>query len=156
MCIRDRRLTTAAKREQWLTDLKYEVPWLEFCDFITLSAKKSSGIKSIKTALKQTIIYRSTKVPTSRLNQTLFDLMERHSIVPKRSRGGARLKLKYASQVKSGPPTFVLYVNRQEGIPTVYKRYLRNGLRSSFSFRNTPIHLIFRRGEDRREENLEE
>ena len=141
----DKDLTTGNKRMEWLESLKYEVPWLDYCDFIPLSAINSSGLKSVKTALKQTILVRKEKVPTSKLNQALFELMERHTVIPKRSRGGARLKLKYASQVKSGPPTFVLYVNRQDGIPVAYKRYLRNGLRSAFSFKNTPIHLIFRR-----------
>ena len=142
------------KRLEWFEDLRDEVPWLNYCDFIPLSAKNEQGIKKVKSILKSTISTRMVSVSTSRLNQALFELIERHSVVPKRSKGGARLKLKYASQIKSSPPTFILYVNRQEGIPRGYRRYISNGIRAAFSFRNTPIHLIFRRGEDKETTNL--
>ena len=41
----EKEITTAAKRSEWLEDIRYKVPWLEFCDFITLSAKNVSGLK---------------------------------------------------------------------------------------------------------------
>jgi len=50
--------------------------------------------------------------------------------------------------VKSSPPTFLFFTNLSKGIPENYKNYLKNGLRKEFDLSNTPIHLIFRTGED--------
>jgi GTP-binding protein len=62
--------------------------------------------------------------------------------------GGTRFKVKYASMIKSSPPTFLLFTNKSQGIPEHYRRYLVNGLRQDFSILNTPIHLIFRTSSD--------
>ena len=57
---------------------------------------------------------------------------------------GTRLKVKYASMVKSAPPTFLMFTNRSKNIPENYRRYLCNGLRRVFELDNTPVHLLFR------------
>ena len=97
--------------------------------------------------MTKTIFIRKRTVPTGELNRTVFSLLERNPVVVQRS-GGRRLKIKYASQVKSGPPTFLLFANRSKGIPEHYKRYIRNTLRKEFCLDNTPVHLVFRTGGD--------
>jgi GTP-binding protein len=86
-------------------------------------------------------------VGTSELNRFVFSMLEKNPVVVNRS-GGRRLKVKYVSQVKAGPPTFLFFTNRSKGIPENYKRYLRNGLRRTFELDNTPVHLVFRTGTD--------
>ena len=66
---------------------------------------------------------------------------------------GTKLKIKYASMVKSAPPTFLLFTNRSKNIPENYRRYLRNGLRKVFELDNTPVHLLFRTSEQLKKEN---
>ncbi len=73
-------------------------------------------------------------------------MLEQHSIGIKKS--GKRLKIKYASMLKADPPTFLMFSNLSKDIPENYKMYLKNGLRKEFNLANTPIHLIFRTGED--------
>ena len=46
------------------------------------------------------------------------------------------------------PPTILMFANRSQGIPDNYRRYLQNGLRDYFMLDNTPIHLIFRSGDE--------
>ena len=86
-------------------------------------------------------------VPTGELNRLTYFMLEKNPVVVGRG-VGHRLKIKYASQVKSAPPTFLFFTNKSKGIPDSYKRYIRNSLRSNYTFDNTPIHLIFRSGGD--------
>ena len=50
----------------------------------------------------------------------------------------------YATQVRSDPPTFIIYVNDPELAHFSYKRYLENQLRARFSFSGTPIRFVFK------------
>lgn len=135
------------ERKEWLEDLRYKVPWLNFCDIIPISAKNKTGLSRLKKIMIKTIMVRRKMVATGELNRYVFSLLERNPVVVSRS-GGKRLKVKYVSQVKAGPPTFLFFTNRSKGIPENYKRYLRNGLRRTFELDNTPVHLIFRTGTD--------
>ncbi|MCK5072616.1 MAG: 50S ribosome-binding GTPase [Bacteriovoracaceae bacterium] len=141
------KIKTKKDRKNWLEDLRYKVPWLDFCELIPVSAKHGTYLGRVKNAIKETILVRKGRVSTAELNRTVFDLVEKNPVVAKRS-GGKRLKVRYSSMVKSAPPTFILFTNCSKGIPENYRRYLRNGLRHEFSLLNTPVHLIFRTGSD--------
>lgn len=133
--------------KDWLLDLRDKIPWLEYCELLMISAKNSWGLNKLKKSLTETLIIRKKMIPTGELNRAVFDLVERHPIVVKNS-GGKRLKVKYASMVKSAPPTFLLFSNRSKGIPENYKKYLKNNLRNYFNLINTPVHLLFRTGKE--------
>jgi GTP-binding protein len=141
------KLKTDKEREEWIEDLRSKVPWLNFCDIIPISAKNKTGLKKLKSAMVKTIFVRRKMVATGELNRLIFSLLEKNPVIVSRS-GGSRLRVKYVSQVKTGPPTFLFFTNRSKGIPETYKRYLRNGLRNTFSLDNTPVHLVFRTGKD--------
>lgn len=134
-------------RTEWIEDIRYKIPWLDFCQLIPFSAKYGNGIKKLRRSLKETILIREQKVPTSELNYVIQEIVDRHPIVVQKARG-TRFKVKYASFVKSDPPTFLLFSNRSKGIPTNYQKYIKNNLRAYFGYRNTPVHLIFRSGYD--------
>lgn len=141
------KLKTDEDRKEWMEDMRYKIPWLTFCDVLPISAKSGRGLKRLKQSLKKTVLVRKLSIPTGMLNRTVFDLVERNPVVVKKS-GGRRLKIKYASMVKSDPPTFLLFSNRSRGIPENYRRYLQNNLRREFELVNTPVHLVFRTGTD--------
>ncbi len=141
------QLKTERERREWLEDLRYDVPWLNFCDLIPISAKHNKGLKKLRQAIIKTILVRRRSLSTGELNRVLYGLVERNPIVVQKS-GGARFKVKYVSMVKSNPPTFLLFTNKSKGIPENYKRYLKNGLRQEFPLDNTPVHLIFKTSSD--------
>ncbi|WP_442805132.1 hypothetical protein [Streptococcus gordonii] len=58
---------------------------------------------------------------------------------------GKRLKIFYATQVATKPPTFVILVNEEELMHFSYLRFLENQIRKAFVFEGTPIHLIARK-----------
>lgn len=135
------------KKNEWLQNLQDEVPWLGFCQLITISAQKNRNINYLREALKRTIITRNRKIPTGALNRCLLSLTDQNPVLVKKT-NGVRFKVKYASMLKSSPPTFLLFSNKSQGIPENYRRYLVNGLRKEFNLTNTPVHLIFRTSSD--------
>jgi GTP-binding protein len=56
------------------------------------------------------------------------------------------LKLRYMTQAKTRPPSFILFASRPDALPAAYQRYLVNGLRESFDLPGTPIRLWVRGG----------
>lgn len=141
------QLKTTKDRAEWIKNLRDEVPWLDFVDIVPLSAKYNRGVSQLKKTLVKTILVRHRKVSTAALNRFILDLIERHPVAGG-GPGGKRFKVKYSSQIKKDPPTFLLFTNRSKAIPESYRRYLKNGLRRVFGFDNTPIHLIFRTSHD--------
>ncbi len=135
------------KKKEWLQNLQDEVPWLGFCQLITISAHKNRNINYLREALKRTIVTRNRKIPTGALNRCLLSLTDKNPVLVKKT-NGVRFKVKYASMLKSSPPTFLLFSNKSLGIPENYRRYLVNGLRKEFNLLNTPVHLIFRTSSD--------
>lgn len=137
----------AKKKKEWLDDLKFKIPWLGFCQLVTISAKQNRNLGYLKNAVRHTIQVRHRKVPTGQLNKSIATLVDRHPIMVNRT-GGVRFRVKYASMIKSAPPTFLLFTNKSLGIPEHYRRYLVSGLRQDFNLLNTPVHLIFRTSSD--------
>jgi GTP-binding protein len=135
------------KKKEWIQNLRDDVPWLNFCQLVTISAQKNRNINYLREAMKRTIVIRNRKIPTGALNRCLLQLTDAHSVIVRKT-NGVRFKVKYASMLKSGPPTFLLFSNKSQGIPENYKRYLINGLRKEFDLTNTPVHLIFRTSTD--------
>jgi GTP-binding protein len=108
---------------------------------VTLSALTGAGIDSLLPAVRRVHDVWNTRIPTGELNRWFEQALERHQ-APLVS--GRRLKLRYITQVKARPPTFVVFGTRAEQLPEDYQRYLVNSLRESFSLPGTPIRLQLR------------
>jgi GTP-binding protein len=143
--LKDKLVDEAAKKE-WISDLRLTVPWLAHCDLIPVSAKYNKHIWKLKESIKKTVLIRNRNIGTGKLNRYVYQLVESNPALIKKA--GKRLKVKYASMLKSSPPTFLFFTNLSKDIPDNYKNFLKNGLRKEFTLDNTPIHLIFRTGED--------
>ena len=145
---------TEKDRKEWILDLRAKIPWLNHCDVICVSAKYKKALKKLKNSIKKTIQVRNRMIPTGELNRAVMELVDRHSITMNK-KVGTRFRVKYASMVKSNPPTFLIFTNRSKGIPDNYRRYLVNGLRGHFQLDNTPVHLIFRTTDENKKRDNE-
>ncbi|MAW52026.1 MAG: ribosome biogenesis GTPase Der [Geminicoccus sp.] len=87
----------------------------------------------------------STRLSTALLNKWLSYHTERH---PPPLVAGRRIKLRYATQVKSRPPTFAVFGSRVSELPGSYQSYLINALREDFDLWGTPIRLLLRAGQN--------
>ena len=108
---------------------------------VTLSAMTGVGVDKLLPAVRKAHEVWNTRVPTGELNRWFEAALERHAapLVD-----GRRLKLRYITQPKARPPTFLIFGTRAEQTPEDYRRYLVNGLRDSFGLPGTPVRLQFR------------
>ena len=87
----------------------------------------------------------NARVATGGLNRWLSLQVAEH---PPPAPGGRRVRLRYMTQVKTRPPTFVLFASVPDAVPVDYRRFLVNGLRRDFALPGTPIRLHLRAGEN--------
>ncbi len=108
---------------------------------ITLSALTGQGIAKLLPAVRAAHDIWNKRVSTGALNRWFEGALERHAapLVD-----GRRLKLRYMTQAKARPPTFIIFGTRAEQTPEDYQRYLTNSLRETFKLPGTPIRLQFR------------
>ncbi|MDX6805237.1 ribosome biogenesis GTPase Der [Terrihabitans rhizophilus] len=108
---------------------------------VPISAATGEGVDRLMEAVLQAHEVWNRRVPTARINRWLEGVLEHH---PPPAVRGARVKLRYMTQTKARPPTFVLFGTRTSVLPESYVRYLVNGLREAFELPGTPIRLTFR------------
>lgn len=108
---------------------------------VPISALTGEGVPKLFPAIRETEIVWNRRVATGELNRWFEAALERHAppLVE-----GRRLKLRYMTQAKARPPTFVLFGTRAEKTPEDYRRYLVNGLREQFAMPGVPIRLVTR------------
>ncbi len=116
--------------------------FMEFVPVLFISAKTGQRVNNvIPTALKVQE-ERLRRIPTGELNRLLQKAILSHAPP---SRKGRRLKIKYVSQVRTNPPTFLFHVNNPDLVHFSYSRYLENQIRADYGFVGTPIRISYRR-----------
>src|SRR5262249_18795553 len=108
---------------------------------VPLSALTGAGVERLLPAVRRAYAVWNTRLPTAALNRWFEQALTRH---PPPLVSGRRLKLRYVTQAKARPPTFVAFGTRAERLPEDYQRYLVNGLREAFDLPGTPIRLQLR------------
>ena len=128
-------------QEQFALEVKKRFKFLDFAEIIFVSAVTGRGLDSILPAVNRAYASACRRVPTSILNQIIQDAQNMNP-TPEFNHG--RLKIFYANQVSTNPPTFVFFSNDPKFAHFSYTRYLENRLRETFDFTGTPIHIIYR------------
>ena len=109
---------------------------------VPVSGLTGRGLEQLLAEIVDVRVRWSTRVSTARLNRWLSRALERH---PPPAVSGRRIKIRYMTQAKTRPPTFVAFCQRAEDVPAAYRRYLVNGLRADFDLRGLPIRLHLRK-----------
>jgi GTP-binding protein len=113
---------------------------------VTISAKTGRGLDRLHSAILSAHKVWNKRLSTSQCNRWLMDMTDAH---PPPAPGGRRIRLRYMTQVKARPPSFVVMCSHPELLPTSYNRYLVNGLREDFSMPGTPIRIFMRSQSDK-------
>ena len=108
---------------------------------LTVSAKTGKGIDTVLEVAFEIREAWSRRVPTGELNRWFEGAVEAN---PPPAPRGQRIKLRYITQVKSRPPSFVVFGNRTDELPESYRRYLLNALRRDLKLGAVPLRLEFR------------
>ncbi len=127
-----------------LTDrLEISLPQVRGIPIVPLSALTGDGVNRLMPAVAGAYDIWTRRMSTAMLNRWLDDAVERH---PPPVVKGRRLRLRYMTQVKGRPPTFVVFSTRPTALPESYRRYLANGLRQTFGLDGVPIRVVLRKG----------
>ncbi|WP_118856272.1 ribosome biogenesis GTPase Der [Sphingomonas mesophila] len=108
---------------------------------LTVSAATGKGIDQLIGAAFELREAWSLRVGTGELNRWFARAIEAN---PPPAPGGKRIKLRYITQVKSRPPTFVIFGNRLDELPASYERYLLNSMRRDLGIGPVPLRLNLR------------
>ncbi len=129
-------MTTLSEFGEWVQEHLF---FLDYAPVIFTSAKSGFHLDRLLEAVRYVAAQLQQKVPTSILNRTLLQAMERKQPI---SALGHRLKFFYATQVRLAPPTFLLFVNRDELFSDQYKKYLSDQMRLAFGYEGCPLVLV--------------
>ena len=129
--------------------LAEQLPGIHFAPVIFLSAKEGLNVQRTFTLARELFDKARERIVTSELNRVLQRALEARSPSSK----GHRVRVKYATQADTAPPTFVLFVNDKRLIGKDYLRYLENRVRQELGFEEVPVRFVLR---DKREAPVEE
>jgi GTP-binding protein len=123
------------------------MPQLPHTPVLPLSAQKlrPADKLALLNAVQELYEHWNTRVPTSKLNELLKDIQTHH---PPPLVAGRRIKIRYMTQIKTRPPTFVLFLNKPEELPENYLRYISSRIRATFGLPAVPMRLYLRKGEN--------
>ncbi len=130
-----------AARKAIMERLEDSLAQMKGISVVTLSALTGAGVERLLPAVRAAYEVWNKRVPTGELNRWFEHALETHQAPLV---AGRRLKLRYLTQAKARPPTFVVFGTRAEQTPEDYTRYLVNSLRESFKLPGTPIRLQLR------------
>jgi len=127
---------------KYYEQLRMQAKFLSFSPIITISALTGQRVLKIFGLVEEVFSQYSARIGTGPLNKIFERAIERTE--PSLYRG-RRIKFFYATQVSTGPPTFVCFVNYPDAVHFSYKRYLINQIREGAGLDKTPIRIIFRK-----------
>lgn len=121
--------------------VRNEFEFLNYAPILFVSAKTHQRLTKIPTLVKQVYNNRNRRIKSSILNEVINDAI---AVTPAPTKNGKRLRIYYITQVRTAPPTFVLFVNDPELLHFSYERFLNRKIRQAFDFTGTPIKIIAR------------
>jgi GTP-binding protein len=124
-----------------------KAPFLRYVPFLYVSALTGQRVRKVLDLIVEVAEGRERRVPTAEVNKVLASLVERNAPPQK---PGEEVKLLYASQIATAPPTLAIVSNRPEEVPESYQRYLAHGFREAWPFTGSPLRLKFTRRGSRR------
>jgi GTP-binding protein len=124
-----------------------KAPFLRYVPFLYVSALTGQRVRKVLDLILQVAQGRELRVPTAEVNRVLADLIARNAPPQK---PGEEVKLLYASQIGTAPPTLAIVSNRPDEVPEAYQRYLAHGFREAWPFTGSPLRLKFTRRGSRR------
>ncbi len=132
---------TTGTLEKYTKEVYNKLSYLAYAPIIFISAKTGQRVDKLFDMINKVASNNSMRVSTSMLNQVINEAI---AVVQPPTDKGRRLKILYATQASTKPPTFVIFVNNKELFHFSYERYLVNQIRTNFGLEGTPIRVISR------------
>lgn len=136
-----------SKMKEFKQNIRNNFQFMDYAPIVFLSALTKKRIHTLIPEIKKSFENSKKEIKTSLLNDVIMDA---YTLNLPPSYKGKRLKIYFASQVSTCPPTFNIQVNSKGLVHFSYERYLENKIRESFDFEGTPIKIQFKnKGEEK-------
>ena len=133
-----------AAMESLTAQVRQDLNFIDYAPLLFISAKTGYKVSEVLPMAARVGEQRIVRLSTSQINRVLAEAQDRQ---PPPTRSGRRLNILYGTQVRSDPPTFLIYVNDYKLVHFTYQRFLENQIREVHGFLGTPIHLVFKNRE---------
>jgi GTP-binding protein len=127
--------------DEYTRQVRRELNFLDYVPVLFISARTGQRVDKVLPLALKVQQERLVRLSTSQINKILGEAQDRH---PHPAKAGRQFKIYYGTQVRSDPPTFLLYVNDPQLAHFTYLRYLENRIREKYSFIGTPIRIFLR------------
>ncbi|MBI3175721.1 MAG: ribosome biogenesis GTPase Der [Chloroflexi bacterium] len=125
--------------EEYTKKIRNELNFMDYVPILFISAKTGQRVDQVLPMALRVQEERLARLTTSKINQIIHNAQDLH---PHPSHAGRVVKMYYGTQVRSDPPTFMIYVNDPTMIHFSYIRYIENKIREEYSFLGTPIRIV--------------
>ena len=125
---------------EYTKKIRQELNFMDYVPVLFISAQSGQRVEQVLPLALKVEEERLVRMSTSKINQILHQAQDLHAP----SRTGQQLKIYYATQVRSDPPTFLVYVNAPKLAHFTYLRFLENRIRMEYPFTGTPVRLVLR------------
>ncbi|MCU0485701.1 MAG: ribosome biogenesis GTPase Der [Anaerolineales bacterium] len=128
--------------DNFTAEVRRELNFMDYVPVLFISAKTGQRVHQVLPTALRVQEERLARISTSQINQILQDAQAQH---PAPAHAGRQLKIYYGTQVRSDPPTFMLYANDPNLAHFSYLRFLENRFRDIYGFQGTPIRFVVKR-----------
>jgi GTP-binding protein len=125
--------------------LAISLPQVRGVPLVTVSAREGRNLDALMRGVLALDEVWNRRVATAEMNRWLESALAQH---PPPLVAGRPIRIRYATQIKTRPPTFALFVSKPQDLPESYVRYLVNSLRDSFGLDGVPIRTVMRKGKN--------
>jgi GTP-binding protein len=125
--------------DQYTRQIRGDLNFMDYVPLLFISAKTGQRVKDVLPLALRVQEERLARLSTSKINKILVEAQDAQSAP---THAGRQLKIFYGTQVRSEPPTFMVYVNEPKLMHFSYLRFLENRMRDEYGFLGTPIRIV--------------
>ena len=114
---------------------------MDYVPILFISAKTGQRVNQVMPLALKVQEERLARITTGALNRIL---QKAQDVFAPTSKTGVGIKLYYGTQVRTDPPTFLIYCNNPKLAHFTYLRFLENQIRQEFPFTGTPIRIVLK------------
>ena len=127
--------------QEYTEKIRQELNFVSYVPMLFISVKTGQRVDQVLPLALKVQEERLARLGTGQLNRILQNAQDAHHAT---SKSGKSLRLYYGTQVRSDPPTFMIYVNDPKLGHFSYIRYLENCIRKEYPFSGTPIRIVLK------------
>ena len=128
--------------EAYKRDVYTKLAYMTYAPIIFVSALTGQRVDKIFPLINSVNEQNVRRITTGMLNDVMNEAV---TMVQPPSDKGRRLKIYYATQVSTRPPTFAVFCNSAKLFHFSYQRYIENQIRKNFGgLEGTPVRILVR------------